>query len=86
MSTLHERLLRWFDVGAPDGDLEDAIAREEAALRAVVELHGWSHARGSTYLQCDGCPSTSDATMTAWPCPTITAIADALGVETGETP
>lgn len=95
MSTLHERLLRWFDAGAPSGDLEDAIAREEAALRAVVELHapipcsGFPCFHHDAHNVCKTCGSGTFAIgepdSTAH-CSTITAIAEALGVQIGETP
>ncbi len=82
MSTLHERLLRWFDVGAPDGDLEDAIAREEAALRAVVELHTPRpcNCKDARHVICDGCPGHAAR------CVTLATIAGPLGVEIGDTP
>lgn len=83
MSTLHERLLRWFDHGAPHGDLEDAIAREEAALRAVVELHAPATDEPSL---CRTCWNEGAEDYHGWPCSTIKTIAEHLGVEIGETP
>lgn len=98
MSTLHERLLgstgplvlrsplQPGTVNAPRSVLREA-------LRAVVELHApipcgpcslrHEHQR---CRWCTGLAWPNTESMTTWPCPTITAVASALGVEIGETP
>lgn len=77
MSTLHERLLD--EVPGPPSGGDYA-----AALRAVVELHreyvSLSNPIRPTGL-CDECDPSED-----YPCTTIRTIAEALGVEIGETP
>jgi hypothetical protein len=54
------------------------------ALRAVVELHKpvpyWEH-KPDEWLVCKGCDlSGYDAENPPWPCSTIQAIAEALGI------
>lgn len=97
MSTLYERLAAkvaeftddpprcagdrpWFCGG---DDYELAVA----AVRAVVELHKPepTHPGPLSTLVCHGCELDGyDAEHPPWPCWTITAIAEALGI--GETP
>lgn len=92
MSTLHERLAAkvaeftddpprcagdrpWF-CGADDYEL--AVA----AVRAVVELHKPEFFGG--VIACLACsPGMPPQVLIAAPCPTITAIAEALGVDGG---
>lgn len=90
MSTLHERLLAATEQPMAGLNYTTGFLRAKVdALRAVVELHHPT-ARG----RCAGCRSgRTDSragsyvdTSRRWPCPTIQAIADALGVQTGETP
>lgn len=84
MSTLHERLA---------AELTDLYTTVPAALpwnlidavRAVVELHAPRQFDGRPC--CYGCDRGESAEgPPLWPCRTIDSIADALGVETGETP
>lgn len=93
MTDLHARLLRWFEPGL-GGDLEDAIAHGEAALRAVVELHAPVPCPGVPCFHldphdvCKTCGGSAfyvigkpDSTAL---CSTITTIAEQLGIETGD--
>lgn len=63
-----------------------------AALRAVLDLHARADMTGlrrvgdgKTYdAVCEHCTDTGDPYVTVsddWPCPTVAAVADAIGVE-----
>lgn len=87
MSTLHEQLVAAAEPALPAGVVitRAIVDRPYAALRAVVELHApqdrWMGG-GSICGNCNGAHGED----WPYPCSTITAIADALGVEIGETP
>lgn len=83
MSTLHERLLAELDpddVWAPLPSSD--TGRRSAALRAVVELHADRpcNCPDARHVICAGCPGHAVV------CATRLTIADALGVQIGETP
>lgn len=85
MSTLHERLLAaTVDDGNVKGCGECGQPHEAmAAVRAIVELHAPkdTHYGRPDEDDCAGCDWGAYADGPAcWPCPTITAIASALGV------
>ena len=62
-------------------DLTAALERHaDPAAQAVMGIH---HPTGDEQDECAGC-STSDYYNDAWPCETITAIADAYGVAVPE--
>lgn len=75
------------------GDVNRA-AGPIAALRAVIELHVPSYGGGTNEV-CSECGAGSGCGMTVgsydcfdrahqhWPCPTVHAIAEALGVDSG---
>jgi len=90
VSTLHERLLAATEpLHNPHASPPQrrVLAARDRALRAVVELH-----RPTAHGRCAGCRSgRTDSragsyvdTSRRWPCPTIQAIAEALGVPTGD--
>lgn len=88
VSTLHERLLTHITEES-DGCEDTSTQAIVDALRAVVVLHspcervllrGWP--AECTVTECTGCLDDGPP----WPCSTITAVAEALGVEIGETP
>jgi len=86
VSTLYERLRARIDRDDPH-----RLLTAWKAVRAVVELHapipcGPCSLRHE-HIRCGWCtgfiwPATES--LSSWPCPTITAIAEALGI--GETP
>ena len=84
--TLRERLLAAaasrFHIWAPPPAADDLAARERA-VRAVVELHAPRPCAcaEAPHVICAGCPGHAIHAR----CHTIRAIADALGVQTGET-
>lgn len=85
MSTLHERLLAepgiW--VAEARSDWIGAVEVLSGAVRAVVEMHAPEFFGG--VIACLACsPGMPPQVLIAAPCPTITAIAEALGI--GETP
>ena len=63
---------RWHGMDA--GDALDAVA----ALQAVLDLHKSIQGHGVTI--CEACSETEDALFMEYPCPTVRAIAGALGV------
>lgn len=79
-ATLHQHLLDRLDWHYT----EEHVAGMEAALRAVVELHApetHSAGYGGIYTSCSTCQVRDD--MAPWPCLTIQAIADQLGLTEG---
>ena len=63
--------LRWFATRL------DAAADGNPVARAVCDHHSIDEAYGTTY--CTGCIGNEYGDD--WPCPTIGAVADALGIE-----
>lgn len=60
--------------------VEDAVPDLVAAVRAVLDLHRESSAPYDTGY-CEGCNQAQEFPED-WPCPTVRAIATALGEET----
>lgn len=80
MSTLHEQIKERID-GIENSERIPAAPLD--ALRAVVELHAPEFFGG--VIACLACsPGMPPQILIEAPCPTITAIAEALGI--GETP
>lgn len=87
MSDLHARLVaelgKPYEIWAP-GNVVTPIARQRAALLAVVELHA-PFQRSTLSVACRACSTPVHtkpgryATVTPWPCSTIQAVADQLG-------
>lgn len=81
MSDLHERLLDVAESGHPGDGVDDHEPRLYAAVRAVVESHAPLQVvlagTPDQFVRCPLCPGG---------CETTEAIAEALGVQIGETP
>lgn len=85
MADLHQQLLDWINTA------ERAVAEDSyptgillaAALRAVVELHGPQTSRFEDEpTECAACSPGDRYSTVAYPCSTVRAIAEQLGVET----
>lgn len=86
---LHAQLLvelgRPYEIWAP-GNVVTPIARQRAALLAVVELHAPTRflRRPLTTPFCETCSTDDDLHDVPWPCSTVLTIAQHLGINHGD--